>query len=238
MRARKPRSAETMPRRPWTAYEDDMLRSMKTASASGKEIADVLGRTPVAVKQRAFKIGADMCDRDVHRERAKQGLAASKLTPEYKAAHSAGLTAAWASNPGRREQAAALAKARDLQGSSRRAISACPVKQERQRERGRKLAASRGVAAWSWCPAYLAEAYRGLKLRGFPPTEAKRIVLDDFTRDLRRALKDIAAAVKPLAEEQRRQYYSIEAEIARARINGIRENAPFRAFHLSAAGAA
>jgi predicted phage gp36 major capsid-like protein len=68
--------------------------------------------------------------------------------------------------------------------------------------------------------------------------EARAIVCDDFARDLRRALKAIAAVATEQHAEQRRHYRSFEAELERAKRNGIREVIPMvRAdFHLSLTG--
>lgn len=59
--------------------------------------------------------------------------------------------------------------------------------------------------------------YRKLRGQGFRAPEAAAIVKGELARQIVHALRQIAAVAKPLADEQRRQHNSFEAQLERIR---------------------
>jgi hypothetical protein len=205
-----------MKRRNWVPAEDAVLRAMKVASASAADIGAVLGRTEKAVKRRANELGARCGDPAVARARVLAASLAVRRSPEGRAAASAGHRAAWAQQPERRAVAAERARAQGFAAIGRAAIEASPETRARRRARVLAMLAQRNERRLAWCPVYLrAEYLRMATLNGLHAAERRRIILEHFGRDLRRAVRAIAAIAAEQHKIERAHYRTFEAELAR-----------------------
>lgn len=206
-----------MIRKNWTDKEDQILRRMVAAGDGPHEIGAALGRSRDSVSHHASRLGLEFDPAGIE-ARYRAGLAKRNME-----------------NLGVKLGHKQTLETRMKRIASLKARCADPEFLARQRERVRLMNAGRDNAAiaakcsdtkMKWCPAYLRDDARHMTIKGVRMAERREIIGEIFARDLRRALKAIAAVARPLAEEQRRQYYSFEAELERARVKGIREVVP------------
>lgn len=206
-----------MSRKNWTETENRILRRMMAAGDGPEQIGLKLGRSRDSVSHHARRIGLEFDPAGIE-ARYRAGLARRNLEN-------------LGAKPGHKQSL----ETRQKRIASLKARYADPAFLAAQRERVRAMQARRDNAAiaakcsdtkMKWCPAYLRDDARHMTIKGVRLAERREIIGEIFARDLRRALKAIAAVARPLAEEQRRQYYSFEAELERARVKGVRQVVP------------
>jgi hypothetical protein len=210
----------------WTDAENDILRSMIAAGDGREQISLKLGRSQNSVTQRARMLGLKFDPEGIRRRyieaiqtRRKYPETRKKFarplgikpSPEALAKRSATMKAVCAQPQYRAKLLARLEMANDSVSSAQRALAVSD-------------------ARLPWCPREYRDAYRKLKKRNrLTAAEARKAIEMEIGRDLRRAFNAIAAISKPLAEEQRRQYRSFEAELARVQAGReVVEIAPWR----------
>jgi hypothetical protein len=212
----------------WSAQEDAHIVAMTPVSDGWDKVTAGLNRTHGSVRLRARLLGVSL-DRDAVKRRLRASARKTFSDPVVAAAR--GRTQSANYTPEQAEVKRQRAKALGLHLN----LVATPEVAER------RIA---GIRAFhrkklGFCPDYLLPFYREMKSsKGMSFAERKDVISETFGRDLGRALKAIAAAIKPYAEEQRRQYHSFEAELERARVKGIREVVHLHKpeFHLSLTG--
>lgn len=220
-----------MASREWTSEEEAaVIAEAREGRSDWRALAVTLDRTTVAVRRRAWQLGLSS---------GRASAAKRAWTPERRAA---------ACKPRPHAGVPQSVETRAKRRATLKRLFADPAVRaaaiERLQAGSSKIdhveKSRRGVATkLNWCPEYLRAEYVSLRRKMRSGTaEARAVILDDFARDLRRALRDIAAAAKPYAEEQRRQYRSFEAELERAKTRGIREVVHLHKpeFHLSLTG--
>lgn len=209
----------------YTAFEDAVIVERAKTAGGWKQIADELGRSVSGLKDRAVYLGVRLDRANTETVRLAKARAATS-SPEHRAKQRAGAILHWQNHPERRARLSELSKARN-------SIAACktttltPEEVERRRLAG---VVAHGRSQTAWLPDdYRNEYLRLMRYKKFSAAEARAAIEADIFRDLRRALRSIAAAVP----EIRRQYYSFEAELARVQAGAaVREVVPLRAREL------
>jgi hypothetical protein len=180
-------------RTPWTPAEDAALIEAAGRLGCWQTLADTLGRSQGATRGRAHRLGVRLNEAAVlkHRSAAAKAVFAR---PGQRQKVAASVSRAW--TPDRREEA----RQRALATNSIARALATPFD-----ETARIAAIHEYWRRWrSWCPAYLWQVYCDLKdQKLMPAADARRIVLDDFANDLRRALRAIAAIGVAEARKER-----------------------------------
>ena len=212
----------------WSAQEDAHIIAVTPVSDGWDKVLAGLNRTHASVRLRARQLGVSL-DRDAVKRRHRSAASKTFSDPVVVAARARTQSA----NHTLEQADEKRQRAKDMR--LHLYLVASPEIQ------ARRIA---GIRAFhrkklGFCPDYLLPFYREMKaIHGMSFVERKAAIVDTFGRDLRRAFKAIAEVAKPLAVEQRRQYRSFEAELERARVNGIRPALTLRApeFHLSLTG--
>lgn len=199
----------------WTPEQDTILHEMVPQGCSSREMAARIGVTRGSVQGRMVRLGLKLDLAHVH-ARYREGLAKRVLPPRPK---------------GIRPSPENLAKRR----ATMKAFHALPENRDKMLARVAKMNAARdpkAIAAkasatkMAWCPEYLRDDARMMIRKAMRSGPTREIIGDMFHRDLQRALRGIAEVASNIAVEQRRQYRSFEAELERARLNGIRQVVP------------
>jgi hypothetical protein len=221
--------------RAWTPEEDDVLRAGFAAGLAYAAIGKQVDRTRDAVSARMNRLGC-ILPRDEILRRRKEGwqraLEAGRVGGNY--SNRAG-------KPGKPHTPETIARMSAIQ----KAMFANPERMAKHREAVAKGMRNRDKAAigakisatkLAWCPPHLVPAYRGLSHRNgetrIHAAEAKRMILDEWAKQLRRALRQIAA-VAPLAiAEHKRHRNSFAGQLERVQ-SGARVVPSLRLSRLS-----
>jgi hypothetical protein len=196
----------------WTQAETDLAVTMRRAGHEVPAIACRVGRSNTAVGQKLFRLGVRLTEAQQAKIKA-DNLQRVRSQPGHKQRRSEALRRAYSDERRQLARQTALAHRIWEKGSAAQSIE------------NKRRAADQGRAAWcrkrtGWCPAHLRPHYDQLTNGGsdrYSAAEAKRIILDEWLHQLRRALNQIAAITKPMAEEQARQHNSFEAQLERVR---------------------
>lgn len=214
-----------MPKAPyWTEADKATAIAMRLAGHTAAEIANVVGRNKNAVAMRLFDWGVK-APAEVVTQRRREQVKALRDSPNYGEKRRQALSAAY--TPERR--AASGARAREFRIWEMGSHIQTPEQKRAALEKAKMV---RRQQLFGWCPPHLLPEYRKLVSGNhgtrFHAAEARRMLTDEWLKQLRRALRQIAEVAKPLAEEQARQRNSFEAQLERVKAGQARVVPTFR----------
>lgn len=196
--------------RRWTCDEEQVLRQMREAGVAFSAIGRHLDRTDEACSVRAAKLGIT----------APEGASARNRIAVLEKSRAKSLEGLrrWAKT----DAAKACFRERAYKSKpwlySKTRLS--PEAAKLGRDSGRRARWDRFFAD---IPTHLLSHFRSLKKRnGYSDAEARQMIADEWVKQLRRALRQIAEVAKPLAEEQRRHHNSLEGQIERIKAGTAR----------------
>jgi hypothetical protein len=194
----------------WTPDDIATATAMRLAGAKSSEIAVALGRSLGAVKGRLFALGVQMPPERL-RELRREQAAAMVRCENYRDKRGAAISAAF--TPERRAAAGQLA----------RSMQIWQMGAHKQSREDKVAAAAKGRQAHSkkrlgWCPQHLLAHYRSLTLGGrerWAAADARRMVTEEWVKQLRHAMRQIAEVAPLAAAEQAKRRNSLEGQLAR-----------------------
>lgn len=196
-----PRGPDKLPRRLWTAEDDERLRAMMAENMARKDIAAALDRTENAVQDRCTKFGLKF-DQAASRARAAASMSKVYSDPAYKAKLRKAISKAW--SPERKAWMAEQARERRFWEAGHAALAADPEARERQRSRAAKAGREYGEKRMSWCPPHLRDEYRKLtRSKNLTPAEARAYLnpkIEAFARTFEGQLWRLATGKARLVE--------------------------------------
>lgn len=199
----------------WTPAEIETAKAMRSQGATVTEIGAVLNRSPGGVQLKLTKMGVQMPAEHMAALQVRNAERA-RSCEAYGEKRRANLRAAFTDE--RRAAAGALATRLRIWEMG------VPARSDECRRRSAvKATAAFSAKRTGWCPPHMLGEYREWVAKGlYPAAEARRMLTDEWVKQLRRALREIAEVAKPLAEEQRRHHNSLEGQIERIKAGTAR----------------
>lgn len=168
------RGPDHLPRRLWSAEDDDLLRALMAEKLSRKEVAERLGRTEWAIGDRCRRLGLEF-DKAVARQRAAVAMSKVYSDPSYKAKLSKAISRAW--SPERRAAMREAALERRFWEEGHKTLREDPEARARQKARAAQAGREWGEKRMAWCPPKFREEYRFLTRRkNLTPIEARALL--------------------------------------------------------------
>lgn len=213
----------------WIAREAE-LRAMVADGKLLRDMAAYFGCSRVSAQKAMHRIGLRIDPVAVDRAR-RETCATINASPDRRQRVSDGMKRRYARDPAYREKIRVATTKRWQREGFRDdvmpKIRAFAVSDEglQMRAKGGRIAAKNKLA---WCPPHMIDDYRAHLNKMGCAAEARRIIMDEWALQLRRALRQIAAVAKPIAEEQSRLHSSFEAQLARVASGKARVVPTFR----------
>lgn len=191
------RGPDCLPRRAWTAADNEQLRALMAEGLSRRAVAAGLKRTENAVRMQCRKLGLQFCEATA-RARASAAVALMWQSSSYRAKVSAGISAAWTAD--RRARQADAARGRRLWEFGQAELAAGSEARRRQQQAAAKAMRALRKDALAWCPLEYRQDYRMLqRVGGYRAAEARALIEQQIASDLERYA---ATGQLPQAERQ------------------------------------
>lgn len=190
MAGKRTRGPDVLPRRAWTAEDNDLLRAMVTAKASRREVAAALGRSEGAVRIQSMKLGTRFCP-EAARALAEASMAAVRADPRYRAKLGVSVSAAW--TPERRARTSDRCTRLQLWRAGQAVLASDPDAAARRSAAARINMAAHRRDALAWCPPAWRDRYVAASYKLRSAGEARAMIEAEIAVEAARAERTAAA---------------------------------------------